>query len=68
MNKTYQKRVAYLLGLGMFLVMAQAQAAVDVAGTITEVGLAAVAVAAIGAAVILVKVGIKLYKWASGAL
>ena len=43
-------------------------AAVDVTATIAEIGTAAVAVLAIGVAVITVKVGIKLYKWASAAL
>ena len=50
------------------LTAGSANATVDVSGTVTEVGLAVVAVAAIGAAVILVKVGVKLYKWASAAL
>jgi len=65
MNKFMSKGI---LSTVLILTMGAAQAAVDVAGTITEVGLAAVAVAAIGAAVILVRVGVKLYKWAAAAL
>lgn len=52
----------------MALASNAAYAAVDVTATVTEIGLAAAAVLLIGAAVILVKVGIRLYKWASAAL
>lgn len=62
------KRTAYLVGTGMTLAAAAAQAAVDVTATVSEVGLAAAAVLLVGAAVIIVKVGIRLYKWASAAL
>jgi hypothetical protein len=56
------------LGLSTTVLSVPAFAAVDVTGTVTEIGLAAVAVVAIGAAVILVKVGARVYKWAAAAL
>lgn len=65
MNKFYK-----VLGTTSALALAsnQANAVVDVTATTTEIGLAAAAVLLIGAAVILVKVGVRLYKWASAAL
>lgn len=44
------------------------QAAIDVSGVTTAVGEAGTAVAAIGAAVTLVFVGVKVYKWVQRSL
>jgi len=43
-------------------------AAPDVSGVVTEIGGAAAPVAAIGAAVLLVMVGIKVFKWVGRAI
>lgn len=64
MNKVFNKVVALVVLASPGLTYA----AVDVTSTVAEIGTAAVAVLAIGVAVITVKVGIKLYKWASAAL
>lgn len=45
-----------------------ALAAVDVSGVVTAIGEAATAGAAIGAAVLLVIVAIKVFKWVRGAM
>lgn len=48
---------------------AQAQAvAPDVSGVVTEIGGAAAPIAAIGSAVLLVMVGIKVFKWVRRAM
>lgn len=46
----------------------QAQAAVDVTAVVTEIGGAAAPIAAIGSAVLLVMVGIKVFKWVRRAM
>jgi len=58
------------LGLGLAVALASAPsfAAVDVSGTVTEIGGAAAPIAAIGAAVLAVIVGIKVYKWVRRAM
>ncbi len=43
-------------------------AAPDVSGVVTEIGLTAAPIAAIGAAVLLVFVGIKTFKWVRRAM
>ena len=65
----------YLVNNGRKLVVVSAlsaplaaSAAVDTAGVITEIGGAATAVAAVGAAVLLVIVGIKVFKWIARAM
>lgn len=45
-----------------------ANAAVDVSAVVTEISGAAVPIGLIGAAVLLVIVGIKVYKWVRGAM
>jgi len=63
----FQRKVSYLLGLMMFLFGINAHAAVP-AGVSTAITDAATDVATIGAAVILVYVGIRVFKWIRGAL
>jgi hypothetical protein len=67
-NSNFNRRVAQLTAAGMSLTAAMAQAAVDTTGLVTEVGTAGTAVAAVGAAVLLVMVGIKVYKWVQRSL
>lgn len=50
------------------LVPALAFAAPDVTGVVTEIGGAAAPIAAIGSAVLLVMVGIKVFKWVRRAM
>lgn len=50
------------------LVPALAFAAPDVTGVVTEIGDAAAPIAAIGSAVLLVMVGIKVFKWVRRAM
>lgn len=47
---------------------ALAFAAVDVTAVVTEIGTAAAPIAAIGGAVLVVMVGIKVYKWVRRAM
>ena len=57
-----------VLALGA-LTSAQAFAAApDVSAVVTEIGLASAPIAAIGAAVLLVMVGIKVFKWVRRAM
>ncbi|MCK2088646.1 major capsid protein [Thauera aromatica] len=56
-------------GLGLaFLSSASFAAAPDVSAVVTEIGGAAAPVASIGAAVLLVMVGIKVFKWIRSVL
>lgn len=57
-----------LFAASMLALASASQAAVDTTALVTEIGSAGTAVAAIGAAVLLVFVGIKLYKWVRGAM
>lgn len=43
-------------------------AAVDVAGVVTDIGAQAAPIGLIGAAVLLIYVGVKAFKWVRGAL
>jgi len=54
-------------GLASGATVAQA-AAVDVTAVVTDIGAQAVSVAAIGAAVLLLLVGIKAFKWVRRAM
>jgi hypothetical protein len=67
MNKTLRNA---LIAAGVIAETAaqQAQAAVDVTGVVTEIGGAAAPIAAIGSAVLLVMVGIKVFKWVRRAM
>lgn len=57
------------LGLGaVFLPLVSHAAAVDVAAVVTDIGAQAAPVAAIGAAVLLLLVGIKAFKWVRRAM
>lgn len=56
---------------GVFVALAPLSAfaaAPDVAGVVTEIGGAAVPIASIGAAVLLIMVGIKVFKWVRRAM
>lgn len=57
-----------LVAVGVVTVSAAASAAVDVADVITEIQGAATPIAAIGSAVLVVMVGIKVYKWVRRAM
>lgn len=57
-----------LAGLSLSLPMSAFAAAPDVTGVLAEIGGAAVPIAAIGAAVLLVMVGIKVFKWVRRAM
>lgn len=59
----YQKRVAQLMALGMSLQAAMAQAAIDTTAVTTAITDAGAAVAVVGAAVLVLTVGIAVYKW-----
>jgi len=65
---TARKGVAVGFGLGASLVAGFAQAAMDTATVTTAITEAATAVGVIGAAVLVVVVGIKAYKWVARAL
>jgi len=53
-----------VIGLGLVLVSSLSQAAaIDVAAVVTDIGAQAAPVALIGAAVLLLTVGIKAFKW-----
>lgn len=67
MNKTLSNA---LIAAGVIAATAaqQAQAAVDVTAVVTEIGGAAAPIAAIGSAVLLVMVGIKVFKWVRRAM
>jgi hypothetical protein len=65
-NKHYGEAAA--LGLGLGVAAMSSYAALDVAATVALIGEAAAAVLLIGVAVIAVKVGVKVYKWAAAAL
>lgn len=64
MNKTNK----VLGGLGFSALTSPAFAVIDTAGITTGVADAATAVAAIGAAVVLVVLGIKVFKWIARSL
>lgn len=55
-------------GLGLAVSSASFAAAPDVSAVVTEIGGAAAPVASIGAAVLLVMVGIKVFKWIRSVL
>ena len=57
-----------LTGLGIATLSAPAFAVYDVTGVTSGVGDAATAVLAIGAAVVLVVLGVKVFKWIARAL
>lgn len=63
--KKYGPRVAALSTLGAF---GAANAAIDVAAVVTEVGDTLTPIGLIGAAVLLVYVGIKAFRWVRGAM
>jgi len=64
MNKiAYLKRVGQLLAMGFTLAAAQAQAAIDTTAVTTAITDAGAAVAVVGAAVLVLTVGIAVYKW-----
>lgn len=67
-NSAFDRRVAQLVAAGLSLSAAMAQAAVDTTTITTGITDASTAVAAIGAAVVLVVLGIKTYKWVTRSL
>ena len=65
--KLYQKLSAMLL-LPLAVIATSAQAAIDVTAVTTEITGAAAPIAAIGAGVLVLMVGIKVYKWIRAAM
>lgn len=65
MNKKMFARLAALAATATATV---AHAAIDVSATVTELGEVKTAVVSIGAVVLTIYVGIKLYKWIKAAL
>jgi len=57
-----------LAGAGLLLAATVSQAAVDVSGVVTEISAAAVPVALIGGGVLVLMIGIKVYKWVRAAM
>jgi hypothetical protein len=55
-------------GLALSTIAAASQAAVDVTSVTTAIGDAGTAAATVGAAVLVMVVGIKVYKWIRGAM
>jgi len=68
MFKTNRNKLAAGAAMALGLASSMAQAAVDTTSITTGVSDAATAVAAIGAAVVLVVLGIKTYKWVTRSL
>lgn len=62
----YLNRV--IAGVGLFAVATASQAAVDVTAVVSEIGSGAAPIALIGAGVLVLMVGVKIYKWVRGAL
>lgn len=56
------------VGISSALVAGLSQAAVDVTSVTTAIGDAGTAAATVGAAVLVMVVGIKVYKWIRGAM
>lgn len=69
--KTFEQIRKYgpaLAGVGALSASLPASAAIDVAAVVTEISGTAAPIAAIGAAVLIVMVGIKAYKWVRRAM
>jgi hypothetical protein len=60
--------VKYGSGLSLLAVAASSQAAVDTSGVVSAISEAGIAAAAVGAAVLVMIVGIKVYKWVRAAM
>lgn len=56
------------LGLGLVSLATASQAAIDVSGVVTEITGAAAPVALIGGGVLVLMIGIKVYKWVRAAM
>lgn len=67
-NENEMRAVRGAVGLGLVGAAGLASAAVDVSAVVSAIGEAATAGAAIGAAVLLVIVAIKVFKWVRGAM
>lgn len=63
-----QKFKRVVSGLGLGAAATASQAAIDVAGVTSAIGEAGTAAATVGAAVLVMVVGIKVYKWIRGAM
>lgn len=60
--------VKYGVGLGSAIAAGLSQAAIDVTSVTSAIGDAGTAAATVGAAVLVMVVGIKVYKWIRGAM
>jgi hypothetical protein len=56
------------LGAGLALAAGSAQASIDTSAVTSAMTDAGAAIALVGAAYLVVKVGVKVYKWISGAM
>ena len=71
MNKTFNRGImarGLLVASSVALTGAANAAAVDVADVVTDIGAQAVPIALIGAAVLLIYVGVKAFQWVRKAL
>ena len=66
--KQVRKYAAPLFGAAVLAASLPASAAIDVTAVVTEISGTAAPIAAIGAAVLIVMVGIKAYKWVRRAM
>lgn len=67
MNNFINRKVA-LVGSGLTLVATQSQAAIDTAAITAGITDAGTAIATIGAAVVLILLGVKVFKWIARSL
>lgn len=63
-----KNQIKTLAATGLTLAAGASQAAVDVTDVVTEIGGAAAPIALIGSAVLMVIVGIKVFKWVRRAM
>lgn len=68
MKRHLQNRLKAIAAASMIASATAAQAAVNVTDVVAEIEAAATPIAAIGAAVLIVMVGIKVYKWVRRAM
>jgi len=66
--QTRNQAVKYVAGAALAIVAGASQAAVDVTSITASIGDAGTAAATVGAAVLVMTVGIKVFKWIRGAM
>ncbi len=68
MKTNFKKIVGGLVAVGSAVVAGSASAAIEMQGTMQAITESGTAVAVVGAAVLVVHVGMKVYKWIAKAL